>query len=155
MFAFDCRPRRSCGRCGRTRGVAMIPARQLLNEIVNSLRNVIAPAITEPYPKAQAFMAAVILEFVARQVDERSDIAAGKAQATANLFAELEQLSGASRIASEVAPNEEGVSQLIEQLYAQRQELGEEAFGAANRAVRHALRQLLDQDLKVAGKGER
>jgi len=100
-------------------------------------------------------MAAVILEFVARQVDERSDIAAGKAQATANLFAELEQLSGASRIASEVAPNEEGVSQLIEQLYAQRQELGEEAFGAANRAVRHALRQLLDQDLKVAGKGER
>ena len=125
-----------------------------MNEVVNSLRNVIGPAIAEPYPKAQAFMAAVILEFVARQVDERSDIAAGKAQAIASLFTELGQLAVTKRVAKDIAPNEEGLSQLIERLYAQRQELGEEAFGAANSAVRHALRQLLNEDLKVAAKGE-
>jgi len=46
----------------------MIPAKQLIGEVVSSLRNVIGPAIDEPYPKAQAYMAAVILEFVSRQV---------------------------------------------------------------------------------------
>src|SRR5206468_3040516 len=57
----------------------MISAKQLLGEIVNSLRNVIAPAIDDPYPKAQAYMAAVILDFVSRQVKERGDIEQGKA----------------------------------------------------------------------------
>ena len=42
----------------------MIPVKHLLGEVIASLRNVIAPAIAEPYPKAQAYMAAVILEFV-------------------------------------------------------------------------------------------
>jgi hypothetical protein len=53
----------------------MIPAKQLLREVVSALRNVIAAAIAEPYPKTQAYMAALILEFVARQVEERADIA--------------------------------------------------------------------------------
>jgi hypothetical protein len=46
-----------------------------LGEVVVALRNVIATAIAEPYPKTQAYMAALILEFVARQVEERADIA--------------------------------------------------------------------------------
>ena len=132
----------------------MIPAKQLLNEIVSSLRNVIAPAIIEPYPKAQAYMAAVILEFVARQVEERSDIAEGKQAAITALFNDLSQLAGANRIASDNPTTEEGLSRLIEGLYAERRQLGEEAFVAANRVVRRALRQLLDQELKVAGRGE-
>jgi hypothetical protein len=41
---------------------------------------------------------------------------------------------------------------LIERLYAEREHIGEEAFVAANRVVRRALRQILDQELKVAGK---
>ena len=134
--------------------IFMIPARQLLNEIVSSLRNVIAPAISEPYPKAQAFMAAVVLEFVARQIEERSDIAEGKQAAIATLFSDLAQVAGAKQIAGDVAATEAGLSQLIERLYSQRQDLGEEAFASANRIVRQTLRQLLDQDLKVAGKGE-
>ena len=72
----------------------MIPAKQLLNEIAISLRTVIAPALAEPYPKTQAYMAAVILEFVARQVDERVDIADGKQAALTALFRELEPLDG-------------------------------------------------------------
>lgn len=131
----------------------MIPAKQLLNEIVSSLRNVIAPAIIEPYPKAQAYMAAVILEFVARQVEERGDIAEGKQAAITALFNDLSQLAVVNRIASENPTTEEGLSQLIERLYAERPHLGEEAFAAANHVVRQTLRQLLDQELKVAGTG--
>ena len=45
----------------------MLTAHHLLEEVIASLRNVIAPAIADPYPKAQAYMTAVILEFVSRQ----------------------------------------------------------------------------------------
>ena len=50
--------------------------------------------------------------------------------------------------------SEDGMCELIEHLYAERGSLGEETFAAANRRVRQALRQLLDQELKVAGKSE-
>ena len=131
----------------------MIPAKQLLNEVVNSLRNVIAPAIAEPYPKAQAYMAAVVLEFVARQVEERSDVAEGKQAAIVSLFNDLSRVSGAAQLARGYPATEEGLSELIEQLYAKRQHLGEQAFATANRMVRDTLRKLLAEDLKIAGKG--
>ena len=132
----------------------MIPAKQLLNEIVSSLRNVIAPAIAEPYPKAQAYMAAVILEFVSRQVEERSDIAEGKQEALAAMFRDLSRLAGADGLVGGGPTSEAELSRLIEQLYAERARIGEEAFTAANRLVRQTLRRLLDQELKVAGKAE-
>src|SRR6266404_2045261 len=111
----------------------MIPAKQLLSEIVNSLREVIAPAIAEPYPKSQAYMAAVILEFVSRQVEERSDVPEGKHAAIVALFENFSRLAGAKEIASGSAPSEAALSELIERLYAERQNLGEESFAAANR----------------------
>ena len=67
----------------------MIPAKQLIAEVVSSLRNVIAPAVSEPFQKSQAYMAAVVLEFVARQVDERSDIAIGEAGGVARTVSGL------------------------------------------------------------------
>jgi hypothetical protein len=42
----------------------MLQAKILLTEVVGSLRNVIGPAVNNPYAKSQAYMAAVILEFV-------------------------------------------------------------------------------------------
>lgn len=134
----------------------MIPANQLLSEIVASLREVIAPAIAEPYPKAQAYMAAVILEFVARQVEERGDIDEQKHAAMLELLHHLSRLPDANRLdgfdklGDEL--NETGLNKLIERLYAERDRLGEETFAAANRRVRQTLRKLLDQELKVAGK---
>jgi len=98
----------------------MIPAKQLLNEIAASLRNVIAPAIAEPYPRSQAYMAAVILEFVSRQVEERSDVAEAKHAAIVALFADFSRLAAAKEIASGSAPSEAALSQLIERLYAER-----------------------------------
>jgi len=133
----------------------MLSAQRFLDEVIAALRNVIAPAISEPYPKAQAYMAAVILEFVSRQVEERSDIAMGKEQALRALFADLSRLLGGKELVERNGEEREArLCQVIERLYAERSRLGEEVFTAANRRVRQALRQLLDQDLKVAGKRE-
>jgi hypothetical protein len=132
----------------------MIPANQLLNEIVTSLREVIAPAIAEPYPKAQAYMAAVILEFVARQVEERGDIEDQKHAAMLELLHDLSLLPDVNRLVRGDELNEDGLNKLIEHLYAERGRLAEETFAAANRRVRQTLRKLLDQELKVAGKAE-
>jgi len=132
----------------------MIPAKQLLSEIVTSLREVIAPAIDEPYPKAQAYMAAVILEFVARQIEERSDIDEQKHTAMLELLRDLSRLPGVNRLVRGDELNEEGLSNLIQSLYAERGRLGEETFAAANGRVRQTLRKLLDTELKVAGKAE-
>lgn len=132
----------------------MIPARQLINELVTSLREVIAPAIAEPFPKAQAYMAAVILEFVSRQVAERSDINEQKHAAMLELLQDLSQLPETSGLVRGEHLSEHGLCELIEHLYAERGRLGEETFAAANQRVRLALRQLLDQDLKVVGKAE-
>jgi hypothetical protein len=130
----------------------MIPAKQILNQIVTSLREVIAPAIAEPYPKGQAYMAAVVLEFVARQVEERSDIDQQKNSAMLELLEDLSRLPQLNGLVRGDDLNEAGLCELIEHLYAERSRLGEETFAAANRRIREALRQLLDQDLKVAGK---
>ena len=134
--------------------IEMIPAKQLIAEVVSSLRNVIAPAVTEPFQKSQAYMAAVVLEFVARQVDERADIAKEKQAALHALFHDLMRLPEAKSLGAPNAETEAALCELIERLYQNRQAMGEEAFGIANRRIRQALRQLLDQELKIAGKAE-
>lgn len=124
-----------------------------MTAIVDSLRNVIAPAIAEPYPKAQAYMAAVILEFVARQVDERGDIVAGKQAALNQLLDELARIPAVTPLAAGPAgATEAQLCDLIERLYSARDALGAEAFAAANATVRAALRRLLDQELTIVGK---
>jgi hypothetical protein len=128
----------------------MILAKQLLNEIVNSLRNVIAPAIDQPYPKAQAHMAAVILEFVSRQIEERADIEQQKDFSLAALFHDMANFPDISRVDDDKAEGEMRLCRLIEQLYEKRDRLGEETFAAANQRIRQTLRQMLDQELKIA-----
>ena len=71
----------------------MPSAHHFLEEVITSLRTVIVPAIADPYPKAQAAMAAVLLEFVSRQVAERSDIVRGKEQALGELFGGFAQIA--------------------------------------------------------------
>jgi len=133
----------------------MIAAHRLLEEVIASLRNVIAPAIAEPYPKSQAYMAAVILEFVSRQVEERHDIDEEKARTLNDLFHAVTALLAGKDPAVANTPDQEArLGRLIEWLYAEKDRLGPETFAAANQRVRTALRQLLDQELKVAGKAE-
>ncbi|MBV8454346.1 MAG: hypothetical protein JOZ29_19040 [Deltaproteobacteria bacterium] len=128
----------------------MISTKQLMSEIVNSLRNVIAPAIDEPYPKAQAYMAAVILEFVSRQVEERADIEQQKDAALDALFDDLVNLADISRFGGGQAEGEMRLCHLIQWLYEQRGRLGEAAFADANQRIRRTLRLMLDQELKIA-----
>ncbi len=128
----------------------VLPAKQLLGEVIDSIRNVIAPAIAEPYPKSQAYMAAVILEFVARQVEERSDIAAAKERVYAALFEDLAAMPALGEIARGGDPDKR-LCEVIEQLHAERKRIGEATFTAVNDRIRRALRALLDEDLKVAG----
>jgi hypothetical protein len=130
----------------------MLPAKLLLDEIIVSLREVIGPAISEPYPKAQAYMAATILEFVSRQIEERGDVEAQKTAIIRELFDDLRQRLGTGDAANASTRDEAAVCEVIERLHAARAELGERAFEAADQRVRRALRQLLDLELRVAGK---
>src|SRR5438552_10981164 len=115
----------------------MIPVKQLLNEVIASLRNVIAPAIADPYPKAQAYMAAVILEFVARQVEERGDLETAKRAALETLFRDL-SVSVAPRALPGGGETDAAarLCRVIEWLYAERDGLGPDAFAAASTRVR-------------------
>ena len=51
-------------------------------------------------------------------------------------------------------PGAAQLSTLIERLYTERPRLGESTFAAANKRVRGALRELLDQELKIVEKRE-
>ena len=130
----------------------MLSAKLLIGEIVSSLRQVIGPAISEPYPKAQAYMAATILEFVARQIEERGASESRKAAVLDALFEDLGKLGLPARIVSAEARDEAALSDLISDLYQARGETGESVFAAANQRVRRALRDLLNLDLEIAGK---
>jgi len=132
----------------------MLTAHRLLEEIIASLRNVIAPAIVDPYPKAQAYMTAVILEFVSRQVEERQDVPHEKEQILHALFSDLGSLLNDKVPASRDPDQEARLCRLIEWLYTEKERLGPETFATINQKVRTTLRQLLDQELKIAGKAE-
>lgn len=132
----------------------MIAASQLLDAIVKSLREVIAPAIDEPYPKSQAYMAAVILELVSRQIAGGQEIEQQKRSIVQALYRELSRVPQLDSLVHDDQPGEAQLSELIERLYLERDRIGEEAFIAANQSIRQALRQMVDQELKIAGKAE-
>jgi hypothetical protein len=130
----------------------MLSAKLLVGEIVSSLRQVIGPAISEPYPKAQAYMAATILEFVARQIEERGANDSEREAVLESLFDDIGKLGLPARIASVESHDEVALSELITRLHQARGEIGESVFAAANQRVRRALRDLLNLDLEIAGK---
>ena len=122
----------------------------MLEEVIASLRGVIAPAISAPYPKTQAYMAAVILETLSRAIEERSDLAEARKRSIDRLFVDLGELG----IGLPQGEDEASLARLVEVLYTDSERLGEERFAAANRRVRRTLRDLLDADLKIASSKE-
>ena len=102
----------------------MLAAHHLLKEVIASLRTVIAPAVADPYPKSQAYMAAVILEFIARQVEERSDSSKAKEHVLDDLFSDLRLLI-TDKVPSSKDPDQEArLCRLIEWLYTEKDHLG-------------------------------
>jgi predicted transcriptional regulator len=132
----------------------VIAARRMLEEVIASLRGVIAPAISAPYPKTQAYMAAVILETLSRAIEERSDLAEARKRSIEQLFADLGELGAGVSEALPDGEDEARLARLVEVLYTDRERLGEERFAAANRRVRQTLRDLLDADLRIASSKE-
>lgn len=128
----------------------MLAAHQLLTEVIISLRQVIAPAVVEPYPRAQAYMAAVLLEFIARQVDERGDIAVQKQAALDALFAGLSAGPVPELLEPGEPPDEAHLCRVIERLYAARQRLDPAIYDELQGRILATLRLLLDADLQVA-----
>jgi len=100
-------------------------------------------------------MAAVVLEFISRQVEERHDIAREKDITLTDLFTDLSAVLAKKELPSSKEEDKEArLCRLIEWLYTEKDRLGAEVFNAANQRVRVALRELLDQELKIAGTKE-
>jgi hypothetical protein len=129
----------------------MLPAKILLTEVVSSLRNVIGPAVKDPHAKSQAYMAAVILEFVSRQIEDRSDLESIEQVALMELFDDLSRIEDLAEIVERDGPDLRScLCHTIEALHRKRGQIAPQAFERAHRRIRLTLRQLLDAELTVA-----
>jgi hypothetical protein len=132
---------------------------ELLQRIANTLKGEVGPAIEAEYPKTQAFMAAVVLQKLGRQLGLE---AAHRAAAAADLSALLDDLRGLvgggetpARVTAAVqaltsARDAAAFCTLIETLYASRAELGAERFDALLGRVRETLRASIDRRMEYA-----
>ncbi|MDH4148220.1 MAG: hypothetical protein OEY23_23935 [Acidimicrobiia bacterium] len=134
---------------------------ELLERIAATLRADIGPAIDEPYPKTQAFMAAVVLERVARQVRTAN---AHEAAARAEQAALLADLGGlvpadspvAALLADAPAPGAPTAdaktwqARLVSALWANADSLGADLFERILGRVRVTLRHQVDREVEVA-----
>ena len=136
----------------------MLPADELLARMSGLLRHEIGPAVSDPFPKTQAFMASVVLDKVA------AGLRHGAAPAQAN-DADRRTLADDLRVATTAAdpaplraaidalPTPQGdgaLASLVTALYAGRAELGPERFDTLLARVRQTLRARLDRQLEVA-----
>jgi hypothetical protein len=129
----------------------MLPAKILLTEVISSLRNVIGPAVKDSHAKSQAYMAAVILEFVSRQLEDQGDLESVEQMALTELFDDLSRIQDLAEIVERDGPDlRSRLCHTIEALYGARGQIAPQAFEKANRRIRLALRQLLDAELRIA-----
>lgn len=137
-----------------------LPPEQVLERIAGALRHQIGPAVDEPFAKTQAFMAAVILDKLARQLRTAPAHARADGDDWAQLAHDLEaQLATAAplRLQSAVAAvgahgngGDAPLAALVAALYAERDQLGDERFSALLTRVRRTLRARLDRQLEYA-----
>ena len=131
----------------------------LLQRIARILRREIGPAVDAEYPRTQAFMAAVVLEKLGRQLALAGEHAAAE---STDLTALLDDLR--ARLAEGNAPavirtaidsleqtrDAAALCRLIEALYASRVPLGEAQFTALLARVRTTMRRSIDRRVAVA-----
>ena len=130
----------------------------LLRRIAQTLKQEIGPAVLEAYPRTQAFMASVVLEKLARQLElapahaaaERSEVTALESDLNA-IFANDAPTGVAAAIAGLAdAPNSIGLNAVVEALYAAHGELGTDRFEQALGRVRQTLRAGVDRQMVYA-----
>lgn len=132
----------------------------VLQRIAQILRQEIGPAVDAEYPRTQAFMAAVVLQKLGRQLALADDHAAAETADITALLAELERLLGDGATPAPVSAAVDGLAQtrdnaalcrLIDALYAARPALGESRFAALLGRIRTMLRRTIDRRVAVAG----
>jgi hypothetical protein len=132
-----------------------LPPSDLLGRVSTTLREEIGPAVTGAYPRTQAFMAAVVLEKVARQLALTAAHERADAADMPQLFADLDTMlttgdtPSAVRAAVAEGGDTEGLCRVIEALYAHRDALGP-SFDAALARVRTTLRASVDRQMEYA-----
>lgn len=134
----------------------MSPGR-LLERIAAVLRRDIAPAVGAEYPRTQAFMAAVVLQKLARQLALSEVHTAADAADMEALIADLGQSPGAlpAPVVAAIAAlrgqrDDTRLCALIEALYAHRTALGNARFDALLGRVRRTLRASIDRRMEFA-----
>jgi hypothetical protein len=133
---------------------------ELLLRIGELLRRDVGPAIDAEYPRTQAFMAAVVLQKVGKQLALAATHAAAEAADLDAFLTDLRALlaQGAAPVAVRTAVaglaetrDSRALCRLIEALYAERAELGEARFAALLGRIRATLRRSIDRRMAVAG----
>jgi hypothetical protein len=141
--------------------IAMLEPEQLLERLSTTLRRQIGPAVAEPFPRTQAFMASVILEKLARQLRTAAADAEADRADRRKLDEDLRALAGPNpppRLAAALAgatgaPDAEAgaaLAAIVDALYAERDQLGAERFDQLLGRVRRTLRARLDRQVAYA-----
>jgi hypothetical protein len=131
---------------------------ELLARLSGTLRHEIGPAVAEPFPRTQAFMASVILEKLSAQLRLAAEHATAEAADLAALSDALPGLLGADTpvaVASAVAGlaaegSATALAALVAALWDEREGLGPERFDAVLARVRITLRARIDRQMAYA-----
>ena len=144
---------------GPTRREAILRSAELLERIARTLREEVAPAVVGEYPKTQAFMAAVVLQKLSRELDLAPEHRAAHEAELRELCADLRAAIAAAPVSCEImaaldtfgaSADDVTLSLLIESLWAARDALGTERFAALLARIRTTLRAQIDRRLEVA-----
>jgi len=132
----------------------------LLGRVAGELRRTVGPGVTEPFARTQAFMAAVILEKLGRQLRSADSHADADRTELRALLDELGSRLGdapPSRTRTALAAADDGggtvdtgLGGVIVALYADRVELGSQLFDDLLSRVRRVLRARLERELQYA-----
>ena len=133
---------------------------ELLLRIASTLKGDVGPAIEAEYAKTQAFMAAVVLEKLGRQLELEGAHRAADATDLSALLDDLHRMLEGGETRARVANAVQALARtrdaaalcaLIETLYASRAELGPARFDALLGRVRVSLRASIDRRMAYAG----
>jgi hypothetical protein len=136
----------------------MLSPEEHLKRMSGILRRQIGPAVADPFPRTQAFMAAVVLEKLARQLAARSVHAEADTREVLELRTSLRAELGPEdpgpvvRAVEALDPQAVGpsLSGLVAALYSARSELGPDRFEHLLGRVRPTLRARLDRQLEYS-----
>jgi hypothetical protein len=144
---------------GRASEKYVVNATDLMQRIATTLREVIGPAIESEYPKTQAFMAAVVLQKLGKELALSAEHQQAQSEDLQALHRDLRArlanvetppalLEAMERLAS--APGAASLAGLVSALYLTRAELGEQRLTDLLGRVRSTLRADLDRRLEHA-----